>query len=98
MGDILDRLKLLDCYCSDGFTCAKCAARDEIERLTECCAGYKGQVEAGAAVIDRLRKVLAGLAKRHEGYEQACGPCLCEWRQEARAIASVKCTPESGSQ
>lgn len=28
---------------------------DEIERLTERCAAYKGQVEAGAHEIDRLR-------------------------------------------
>lgn len=31
-------------------------AADEIERLTERCEAYKGQVEAGAAEIERLRK------------------------------------------
>ena len=34
--------------------------------------------------IERLRIILTGLAKRHEGYEQGCGPCLCEWHEKAR--------------
>ena len=35
--------------------------RFETERLTERCAAYKGQVEAGAAEIDRLRAANAEL-------------------------------------
>lgn len=34
-------------------------AADEIERLTARCEAYKGQVEAGAAEIERLRAALS---------------------------------------
>lgn len=34
------------------------AAADEIERLRERCLAYKGQVESGAAEIERLRGVM----------------------------------------
>ncbi len=36
----------------------------------------------------QLQIVLAGLAKRHEGYEQGCGPCICEWHQKAQSLLS----------
>lgn len=40
----------------------------QIERLTERCDGYKGQVEAGAAVIERLRAALAPFAAFAEAH------------------------------
>ena len=36
--------------------------RDDVERLTERCAAYKGQVEACAAEIERLRAALKEIA------------------------------------
>jgi len=39
-------------------------ASTEIERLTERCAAYKGQVEAGAAEIERLKKANEELRKQ----------------------------------
>jgi hypothetical protein len=42
-------------------------AADEIERLTERCAAYKGQVEAGAAEIERLRAIVAQCDKWEPG-------------------------------
>ena len=38
-------------------------AADEIERLEELCAAYKGQVESGAAEIERLQTALIKIAK-----------------------------------
>ncbi|KKN17937.1 hypothetical protein LCGC14_0960830 [marine sediment metagenome] len=35
MLDIVERLKLMDCECNDGFICAKCEATNEIKRLRD---------------------------------------------------------------
>lgn len=41
----------------DAYMRGKKEAADEIERLRERCEAYKGQVQAGAAEIERLRKI-----------------------------------------
>lgn len=41
-----------------------------------------------AEEIKQLRVILSGLAARHEGYEHACGPCICKWHERARAVLS----------
>lgn len=30
--------------------------------------------------------LLKGMAKRHDGYEEGIGPCICEWHQKVRAF------------
>ena len=50
-----------------------------------------GKIDTVGQAAPDLLEALEGLAKRHEGYEHGCGPCVCEWHQKARAaIAKAK--------
>ncbi len=38
------------------------------------------------AAAPELLKALQALAKRHEGWEHGCGPCVCEAHEQARVV------------
>lgn len=47
--------------------------------VNETAASYKARAEEAI-------RLLTGLAKRHEGYEEGMGPCICEWHEKTRAF------------
>ena len=66
------------------------AREPEIESREQLLRGWRDRALAAEAREAKLREVLEGLAKRHEGYEHGCGPCRCEWHQKARQALKDK--------
>ncbi len=53
-------------------------------------AGLSTLREDAATRADDAEALLAGLARRHEGYENAMGPCQCEWHEKTRAFLQAR--------
>lgn len=104
MQDIVGRLRGIEnWYEADVSTCKEAA--DEIERLTERCEAYKGQVKAGSDEIERLRASLATATRALEeianaGEPRGTEPDDADWRVyalEAQRLAKLALTPSPDS-
>ena len=74
--------------------CAK-VAQEQIEKLTERCEGYKGQVEYGAAEIARLKTALTESRGDALRYLEEMRRCEAQRDQLKRDLAAAQITINS---